>query len=121
MARIRAILRRTEAAPVEQRRLTINDDLLVDLDARSIARTDGAAIALTSAEFDLLECFLTRPRRVLSREQLMDWTRGRQADPLDRTIDVQVSRLRKKIECGSELIKTVRNAGYILAATVKET
>jgi two-component system OmpR family response regulator len=120
VARIRAILRRTEAAPVEQRRLAVNGDLLVDLDARSIARTDGAAIALTSAEFDLLECFLVRPRRVLSREQLMDWTRGRQSDPLDRTIDVQVSRLRKKIECGSELIKTVRNAGYILAATVKD-
>jgi two-component system OmpR family response regulator len=120
VARIRAILRRTEAAPVGQRHLAVNDDLLVDLDARSIARTDGAAIALTSAEFDLLECFLVRPRRVLSREQLMDWTRGRQSDPLDRTIDVQVSRLRKKIECGSELIKTVRNAGYILAATIKE-
>ena len=81
VARIRAILRRTEAAPVEQRRLAVNGDLLVDLDARSIARTDGAAIALTSAEFDLLECFLVRPRRVLSREQLMDWTRGRQCRP----------------------------------------
>ena len=60
------------------------------------------------------------PGRNLSREQLMDWTRGRQADPLDRTIDVQLSRLRKKIECGTELIKTVRNAGYILTASVKE-
>jgi two-component system OmpR family response regulator len=57
---------------------------------------------------------------VLSREQLMDWTRGRQADPLDRTIDVQVSRLRKKIESEVELIKTVRNAGYLFSATVKE-
>jgi two-component system OmpR family response regulator len=120
VARIRAILRRAEAPPVERRRLIVNGDLLVDLDARSVARVDGAAIALTSAEFDLLECFLTRPRRVLSREQLMDWTRGRQAEPLDRTIDVQVSRLRKKIERGTELIKTVRNAGYLLAATVGE-
>jgi two-component system, OmpR family, response regulator len=78
-------------------------------------------IALTSAEFDLLKCFLTRPQRVLSREQLMDWTRGRRAEPLDRTIDVQVSRLRKKIEGGGEaLIKTVRNAGYMLCAAVKE-
>jgi two-component system OmpR family response regulator len=113
VARIRAILRRAEVPPVEQRRL-------VDLDARSIARADGTPIPLTSAEFDLLECFLRRPRRVLSREQLMDWTRGRQADALDRTIDVQVSRLRKKIESETELIKTVRNAGYLLAARVRE-
>jgi two-component system OmpR family response regulator len=120
VARIRAILRRTEAPPVEQRRLVVNDDFQVDLDARSIARADGTPIPLTSAEFDLLECFLRRPRRVLSREQLMDWTRGRQADALDRTIDVQVSRLRKKIESETELIKTVRNAGYLLAASVKE-
>jgi two-component system, OmpR family, response regulator len=120
VARIRAILRRAEAPPVELRRLVVNDDLVVDLDARSIARADGTPIPLTSAEFDLLQCFLTRPCRVLSREQLMDWTRGRQAEPLDRTIDVQVSRVRKKIEHGTELIKTVRNAGYLLSATVRE-
>jgi two-component system OmpR family response regulator len=120
VARIRAILRRGEPPPVERRLLIVNEDMRVDLDARSVARAVGAAITLTSAEFDLLECFLTRPRRVLSREQLMDWTRGRQAEPLDRTIDVQVSRLRKKIEGGTELIKTVRNAGYMLVATVRE-
>jgi two-component system OmpR family response regulator len=121
VARIRAVLRRTETLPVEQRRVVVNNDLVVDLDARSIARAGGETITLTSAEFDLLECFLTRPQRVLSREQLMDWTRGRQADPLDRTIDVQVSRLRKKIECGAEMIKTVRNAGYLFSATLKES
>jgi two-component system OmpR family response regulator len=119
-ARIRAILRRGAPAPIEHRRLVLNGDMRVDLDARCIARAKGAEIALTSAEFDLLECFLTRPGRVLSREQLMDWTRGRQAEPLDRTIDVQVSRLRKKIECGAELIKTVRNAGYMLTAPVRK-
>jgi two-component system OmpR family response regulator len=81
----------------------------------------GELLELTSAEFDLLECFVTRPGRVLSRDQLMDWTRGRRAEALDRTIDVQVSRLRKKIEAnGSELIKTVRNAGYSLVVPVKE-
>jgi two-component system, OmpR family, response regulator len=119
-ARIRAILRRGEPPPVRQRRFLVNGDMLVDLDGRSAARAGGEAIVLTSAEFDLLECFLIRPQRVLSREQLMDWTRGRQVNPLDRTIDVQVSRLRKKIEDGSELIKTVRNAGYMLVATVRE-
>jgi two-component system OmpR family response regulator len=119
-ARIRAILRRGEPPPVRQRRFLVNGDMLVDLDGRSAARAGGEAIVLTSAEFDLLECFLIRPQRVLSREQLMDWTRGRQVNPLDRTIDVQVSRLRKKIEDGSELIKTVRNAGYMLVATVRD-
>ncbi|NJO22440.1 MAG: response regulator [Sphingomonadales bacterium] len=119
VARIRAILRRAEPPPVTHRRLAIGD-LVVDLDARSATRAHGP-VELTSAEFDLLECFVTRPGRVLSREQLMDWTRGRRAEPLDRTIDVQVSRLRKKIENGGDpLIKTMRNAGYLLAVPTKE-
>ena len=121
VARIRAILRRTEPAPIESRRFMVNDALHVDLDKREVADGNGNALSLTSAEFELLGCFLTRPNRVLSREQLMDWTRGRQADPLDRTIDVQVSRLRKKIERDGELIKTVRSAGYIFTGSVKES
>jgi two-component system, OmpR family, response regulator len=120
VARIRAILRRAEPAPIDNRRFVVNDTLAVDLDKREVADVDGNPLALTSAEFELLGCFLTRPNRVLSREQLMDWTRGRQADPLDRTIDVQVSRLRKKIERDGELIKTVRSAGYIFTGAVKE-
>jgi two-component system OmpR family response regulator len=120
LARIRAILRRREPEPVARRRVAVGD-ILIDLEARSAVHAQNGEIALTSAEFDLLECFVTRPQRVLSREQLMDWTRGRRADPLDRTIDVQVSRLRKKIEAGEEpLIKTVRNAGYMLCAPVEE-
>ena len=119
-ARIRAILRRREPDPIARRRIAVGD-ILVDLESRSAVRAREGEIALTSAEFDLLECFLTRPQRALSREQLMDWTRGRRAEPLDRTLDVQVSRLRKKIEGGGEpLIKTVRNAGYMLCAAVKE-
>jgi two-component system OmpR family response regulator len=120
VARIRAILRRAEPAPNEHRRFSVAN-LVVDLNARSVSREGDVALDLTSAEFDLLECFVTRPARVLSREQLMDWTRGRRADALDRTIDVQVSRLRKKIEAdGTELIKTIRNAGYSLVVPVKE-
>jgi two-component system OmpR family response regulator len=119
-ARIRAILRRAEPPPAEHRRFSVAD-LVVDLDARSVTRGDQIALELTSAEFDLLECFVTRPARVLSREQLMDWTRGRRAEALDRTIDVQVSRLRKKLEDdGNVLIKTIRNAGYSLVVPVKE-
>jgi DNA-binding response OmpR family regulator len=63
-----------------------------------------------------------RPRRVLTRDQILDWTRGRTADPLDRTIDMLVSRLRKKLEAaspGSNPISTVRNGGYLFTADVK--
>ena len=77
---------------------------------------------LTSSEFDLLACFVERPRRVLTRDQLLDWTRGRNADPFDRTIDVTVSRLRKKLEgadpTASAIVTTVRNGGYLFSAEV---
>jgi two-component system, OmpR family, response regulator len=127
LARIRAVLRRARGGggetPVPER-LRVGD-LVVDPAARSVhAAAEGRRreIVLTSAEFDLLMCFVSRPQRVLSRDQLLDWTRGRVADVFDRTIDVQVSRLRKRLdEGGSQLpasIKTVRNAGYILAAPV---
>ena len=70
---------------------------------------------LTAAEFDLLACFVEHPRRVLTRDQLLDWTRGRSADPFDRTIDVTVSRLRKKLEladpAAAAIVTTVRNGG----------
>ncbi|MDE4915742.1 MULTISPECIES: response regulator [Methylobacterium] len=128
LARIRAVLRRAngagaqapEAAP---ERLSVAD-LVVDLAARTVMIGDPASeVPLTSAEYDLLHCFVTRPQRVLSRDQLLDWTRGRTADAFDRTIDVQVSRLRHKLDAaGSQaaaLLKTVRNAGYILAAPVR--
>ncbi|HUN48846.1 MAG TPA: winged helix-turn-helix domain-containing protein, partial [Stellaceae bacterium] len=73
---------------------------------------------------DLLACFIERPRRVLSRDQLIDWTRGRSAEPWDRTIDVAVSRLRRKLEAAdagaAEVLTTVRNGGYLFAADVRE-
>jgi two-component system OmpR family response regulator len=120
VARIRAVLRRNDAPPPAGKRLAIGD-LVIDLEARSVTHVAAGEIVLTSAEFDLLQCFATRAGRVLSREQLLDWTRGRRAEPLDRTIDVQVSRLRKKIESGpAPLIKTVRNVGYVLTAAVRE-
>jgi two-component system OmpR family response regulator len=120
VARIRAILRRNEPAPPQGKRLKLGA-LTVDLEGRSVIDAEARPIELTSGEFDLLECFVTRPGRVLSREQLMDWTRGRRSDPLDRTIDVQISRLRKKIETGeTPLIKTMRNAGYMLTMRVEE-
>lgn len=119
-ARIRAVLRRLEPQPDGRRTFSVGP-LKIDLDALTVVHADAGAIELTSAEFSLLECFVTRPHRVLSRDQLMDWTRGRRAEALDRTIDVQVSRLRKKIEVeGVLIIKTVRNVGYQLVAQVTE-
>jgi two-component system OmpR family response regulator len=80
-------------------------------------------VALTSAEFDLLAAFITHPRRVLSRDQLLDWTRGREAGPLDRTIDVTVSRLRRSLARHAPdlvaAITTVRNGGYLFGLKVE--
>ena len=76
---------------------------------------------LTSGEFDLLLAFAERPNRVLSRDQLLDITRGREAMPFDRSIDVQLSRLRRKIEDDHKsprLIKTIRGGGYMFATEV---
>ena len=74
---------------------------------------------MTGAEFDLLKTFLDRPGRVLARDQLLDLTRGREGDGFDRSIDVLVSRLRRKLGGGDlQLLKTVRNGGYQLAVKV---
>jgi len=126
LARIRAVLRRTSAAApaAESGPKTLSvADLAINLAARTVTTGEPAIeIPLTGAEYDLLHCFVTRPQRVLSRDQLLDWTRGRTADAFDRTIDVQVSRLRHRLDAAGSaaagLIKTVRNAGYILAAPV---
>jgi two-component system OmpR family response regulator len=125
LARIRAILRRVDGAAAisaAPRRLAFGD-LVADLDARSLCDAKQAIIDLTSAEFELLTCFLERPKRVLSRDQLLDWTRGRTAEPSDRTIDVSVSRLRRKLTAAdpraADSIKTVRNGGYLFAADVR--
>ena len=77
----------------------------------------------TVSPFDLLGCFVQRPRRVLTRDQILDWTRGRSAEPFDRTVDMLISRLRKKLDGASpdsNLITTVRNGGYLFTANVKQ-
>lgn len=123
IARIRALLRRAEARPARpvSRRYAF-DRFVVDLDARLVTDDTGEHVALTSAEFDLLACFVLHPRRVLSRDQILDWTHGRSADPFDRTVDITVSRLRKKFETldpDNRLIGTIRNGGYLLTAPVR--
>lgn len=95
----------------------------LDTDTRALTHEDGRSVALTTAEFKLLTAFLERPRFVLSREQLLDITSGRTAEVFDRTIDNQVSRLRRKIEedpSSPKIIATIRAGGYSLAADVRE-
>jgi len=80
-------------------------------------------VPLSGGEFELLAALATHPGRVLSRDQLLDLARGREAQPFDRSIDVQVSRLRRKIEADPQdpkLIKTVRNGGYLFAPGVRQ-
>jgi DNA-binding response OmpR family regulator len=123
LARIRAVLRRvaTHATPLRAR-IMVFDGLIVDLDRRKVTDgLDGPPLALTDGEFDLLACFLHRPLRVLSRDQITDWLRGRGLDPFERSVDMRVSRLRRKLEDarpGAGLIGTVRNGGYLLTAPV---
>jgi two-component system OmpR family response regulator len=124
LARVRALLRRVDGPlqASQPRRLGFGT-LVADLDARSLVDDDKRVVELTAAEFDLLACFLERPKRVLSRDQLLDWTRGRTAEPYDRTIDVSVSRLRRKLTAADPKaifsIRTVRNGGYLFTADVR--
>jgi len=123
LARIRAVLRRvSERSVTPPARRYAFDRFIIDLDARQLVDADGRPVALTSGEFDLLACFIQRPRRVLSRDQILDHLRGRGAEPFDRTVDMLVSRLRRKLgaaEADGDLISTVRNAGYLFTATVQ--
>jgi DNA-binding response OmpR family regulator len=93
----------------------------LDTAARRLLNPEGREVGLTTGEFDLLAAFVRHPGRVLSRDFLLEHTRGREAAPFDRTIDVQVGRLRKKLEADPEnpaLIKSVRGAGYIFVPQV---
>lgn len=114
LARVRAVLRRTRTVSAPAERRYAFAAYRIDIDGRSLDGPDGAVI-LTSAEFELLAALVERPRRVLSREQLLDLVHGRAHDPFDRAVDMLVSRLRKKL---ADLIVTVRNGGYIFTAPV---
>ena len=122
IARVRAVLRRraeTVPAPI-QTKIYRFEGFTADPQTRCVTDPRGGRVELTGAEFDLLKTFLDRPGRVLSRDQLLDLTRGRECDVLDRSVDVLVSRLRRKLGDGgvSHLFKTVRNGGYQLAVKV---
>ncbi len=132
LARVRAVLRRLQpdaaglaaaAAPAPAAGFVFAQYTL-DLAARRVADAAGREVALTGGEFDLLVTLCRHAGRVLSRDFLLDATRGRGAGPFDRTVDVQVGRLRRKLEAedsGAAIIKSVRGAGYLLAVPVTST
>lgn len=124
VARVRTALRRGAAPAMltpPARRFAFAG-MIIDIDARQLTTADGRPVGLTTAEFDLLATLVQNPRRVLSRDQLLERIFGRTAEPYDRTVDVLVSRLRKKLAAAvpeANLVSTVRNGGYLLTEIVR--
>ncbi len=127
-ARIEAVLRRTEFGGVKD----VNDDVdgyrfdrwFFDVDRRELIESDDIVVPLSTSEYELLRIFVERPQRVMSRDQLLDLTRGRDATVFDRSVDTQISRLRRKIEADSrhpQIIKTVWGGGYVFAVDVSSS
>jgi two-component system OmpR family response regulator len=124
LARIKSVLRRARLLPetsLEAKCLRFAGWTL-DLVTRSLGSPEGATVPLSGTEFRLLKVFLDHPNHVIDRNQLVDLTLGREATPFDRSIDVQLSRLRQRLRDDAReprIIKTVRNQGYVLAAAVE--
>jgi len=125
LARVKAVLRRAQALPepgkAPEQTVLCFAGWTFDMARREIVSEDGVAVPLSTGEFDLLATFVAHPRHVLSRDQLLDLTRGREAAPFDRSIDTQVSRLRRKVEKDAkdpQIIKTVWGGGYVFTPEV---
>jgi two-component system OmpR family response regulator len=124
VARIRAVLRRTAALPppdARPSRYIAFEGWRLDTAARELVAEDGSIISLSSGEYDLLYVFATHAQTVLSRDQLLDFAKGRSAALFDRSIDIQVSRLRRKLRDDArdpKLIRTVRGDGYIFTPDI---
>jgi two-component system OmpR family response regulator len=125
LSRIRSVMRRTQiiqASDASEPKQIRFAGWTMDLTGRHLVNPDGVIMSLSGAEFRLLKIFLDHPNRVLNRDQLMGIMHGRDASAFDRSIDLQVSRLRQKIEVDPklpEIIKTVRNEGYVLSTSIK--
>jgi two-component system OmpR family response regulator len=126
LARVRAVLRRAAAKPHADQaiggRLVSFAGYTLDTQRREVTSPEGVSIDLSGGEYDLLLAFLEHPNRVLSRDHLLELSRNRAAEPFDRSIDVQVSRLRRKLDTGGDgvvLIKTVRGASYLFVPRVR--
>ena len=126
LARVKSVLRRARSLP---RNLRADDAHMIafagwrlDVVGRHLMSKDSVVTALSGAEFQLLKIFLSHPNHVLTRDQLMMLSKGREADPLDRSIDILVSRLRQRLgddATEAQIIKTVRGEGYLLAVPVE--
>jgi len=127
LARVRAVLRRQEVAArraerTEKRARYRFAGWELDMRTRRLSAPSGEVVALTAGEFNLLAAFVRSPQRVLSREQLLAATRVHDEEVFDRSIDVQILRLRRKLEADArapQLIRTERGAGYMFAAPVE--
>ncbi|NBC35640.1 response regulator [Novosphingobium sp. FSY-8] len=136
LARIRTVLRRRAGTSVAVAMAPANDDAgsgpnsgdnlmfagwRMDLGLRMVFDPEGRMIGLSDGEFRLLRAFAEHPRRVLTRDQLLEWSRGEETEHYDRAIDVQLSRLRRKLATGrgsEDIIRTVRNEGYLFVPSV---
>jgi two-component system, OmpR family, response regulator len=128
LARIRAVLRRTSLAAVSAgdagASLMTFDGWQLNALARTLSNPQGSLVTLTSAEFDLLQALCERSGKILSRDQLLDLTQGRSAGAFERSVDILISRIRRKIERDPhrpELIKTVRSGGYLFTPAVERS
>jgi len=129
LARIKAVLRRTRMLPpnlqvTEAGQLLSFGEWQLDTTARHLLDQNGTAVTLSGGEYRLLRVFLDHPQRVLSRDQLLNLTQGREADVFDRSIDLLVSRVRQRLGDDARepaYIKTVRSEGYVLAMPVEIT
>jgi two-component system OmpR family response regulator len=127
LVRIRNVLRRSQGTVTEYSATPARwhfADWTLDDATRQLQNSVGLVVALSGGEYRLLKALLERPNRALSRDQLLTLTQGRETDPLDRSIDLHISRLRQKLGDDArapQLIKTLRNEGYLLAASVKRS
>jgi two-component system, OmpR family, response regulator len=127
LARVKAVLRRATTLPHSTKASTsrrfVFDRWTFDLGRREVTGLDGIAVPLSSADFRLLSALVQRPGMVLTRDHLLDLTSSREAHPFDRSIDNQISRLRRKLEADPRnptIIKTVWGGGYVFSADVRE-
>lgn len=119
LATVRAALRKRGTSPAPVSEVHTFDGWKIDLGSHELFDPNGVLVGLTDGEFAVLRVFIERPRRVLSREALLQAARGPDTDAYDRAIDVQVSRLRRKLRSGGdEIIRTVRNEGYLFVPRV---